>query len=96
MPGTYEGKVIAVSDDGSLITDIQVKELGDVPCDDRITICCDEHETCGIYPLDHDQPPFTFLAVQRSDGALELVIVDDSAKIMLGISVGASVEVKWA
>lgn len=96
MPGTYEGKVIAVSDDGSLVTDIQVADLGDVPRDDRISIRCDEHETCGIYPVDHDQPPFTFLAMERSDGALQLVIVEDSAKIMLGIGVGAPVEVKWA
>ena len=95
MPGTIAGKVVAISDDGDLITDIRLDQLGDVPRDERVTIRCDEHETCGIYPLDHDQPAFTLLAVENGEGVLQLVIVDDSAKIMLGVNEGAPVEVAW-
>ena len=92
---TIEGKVVAVSENGNLITDISVDQLANVPHDDRVTIRCDEHETCGIYTLDHSQPPFTLLAVEGADGALELVIVEDSARIMLGVGEGAPVEVTW-
>ena len=95
VAGTIEGKVVAISDDGSLITDIHVERLGNAPRDDRLRVRCDEHETCGIFPPDHGQPPFTLLAVEGDDGALQLVIVDDSAKIMLGIREGAAVEVVW-
>lgn len=95
MPGTIAGKVVAISDDGDLITDIRIAQLGDAPRDERVTIRCDEHETCGIFPLDHDQPPFTLLAVENAEGVLQLVIVEDSAKIMLGVKEGAAVEVVW-
>lgn len=95
MPGKIEGQVVAVTESGNLVTDIQLDRLNDVPRDDTVTIRCDEHETCGIYPLDHDQPPFTLLAVEGSAGALELVIVDDSARLMLGVGEGTPVEVRW-
>ncbi|MCA9176457.1 MAG: hypothetical protein KDB14_18345 [Planctomycetales bacterium] len=95
VPGSIAGKVVAVSDCGNLITDIAVSSLDAVPRDERVTIRCDEHETCGIYGLDHGQPPFTLLAVEGAGGALELVIVDDSAQIMLGVREGAPVEVVW-
>ena len=95
MPQSIEGKVVAISESGNLITDITVEQLADAPHDNRVIIRCDEHETCGIYPLDHSQPPFTLLAIEGEAGALELVIVEDSARIMLGVSEGAAVEVTW-
>ena len=56
---------------------------------------CDEHETHGIFAADHSQPEFTLLAMIGDSGCLELCIVGDSAKIMLGVAVGEKVTVKW-
>ena len=42
-----------------------------------------------------DQPPMTLVALVGSNDCLEIAIVDDSAAIMLGVGVGAPVEVRW-
>ena len=49
----------------------------------------------GIFASGHDQPSMTLIAVVGSSGNLELEIVGESAKIMLGIAVGEPVVVKW-
>ena len=95
VPGKIEGKVVAVTESGNLVTDILLDRLSDVPRDDSVTIQCDEHQTVGIFPADHGQPAFTLLAVEGESGALELAIVEDSAKIMLGVGEGTPVEVRW-
>ena len=58
-------------------------------------MACDEHETHGIFTAYADQPPMTLIALVGSSDCLELAIVDDSAEIMLGVSVGTPVEVRW-
>ena len=58
-------------------------------------VSCDEHETTGIFGLDHGQPEMTLLAVIGESGNLELAIVGESARIMLGIDVGEKVVVSW-
>lgn len=95
VAGSIEGKVIEVTEQGDLVTDIDVERLQDAPRDERVSVRCDEHETLGIFELDHSQPPFTLLAVIGSQGRLELRIVDDSARIMLGVGEGTAVSVKW-
>lgn len=95
MPGKIEGTVGSYTEAGSLVTDIPHARLRDVPQDESVTVACDEHETVGIYPPDHQQPDFTFLAVLGPSGFLELHIVGDSAKIMLGVRLGERVVVKW-
>ena len=85
----------AIAPDGSLVTSIAIAELSAAPRDASVTITCDEHQTVGLYSPDHQEPPFTFLALLSPSGFLELVIVGDSAKIMLGIRVGESVTVQW-
>ncbi|MEM6799731.1 MAG: SAM-dependent chlorinase/fluorinase [Planctomycetota bacterium] len=90
-----EGEVIEVDSFGNLITNITAEQLADCPRDTSVTIRCDEHETVGIYQTYSEQPPMTLVAIVGSNGHLELAIVDDSAKIMLGVGVGAAVSVAW-
>lgn len=95
MPGKIEGVVASISDSGNLVTDITAAQLRDAPRDESVTVRCDEHETIGIYGLEHKEPEMTLLALVGKSGNLELEIVGDSAKIMLGVRVGEKVVVKW-
>lgn len=95
MPGKIAGTVASVSESGNLITDIATDRLQGVPTDEQVTVRCDDHETNGIFSSNHDQPASTLIAVLGSSGYLELEIVGDSAKIMLGVSVGEKVEIIW-
>lgn len=95
MPGKIEGAVASISESGNLVTDITAAQLRDVPRNESVSVRCDDHETIGIYALDHKEPPMTLLALVGQSGNLELEIVGDSAKIMLGIRVGEKVVVKW-
>ena len=90
-----EGEVIEVDSFGNLITNITADQLADCPRDSSAAVRCDEHETVGIYETYSDQPPMTLVALIGSSGKLELAIVDDSAKIMLGVGAGAPVTVTW-
>jgi S-adenosylmethionine hydrolase len=95
VAGKIEGTVVAISEAGNLITDISAEQLADVPRNDSVSVSCDEHETIGIFPAEHQEPPMTLLALVGGSGKLELEIVGDSAKIMLGVRVGEKVVVKW-
>jgi len=90
-----EGTVVSFDTDGNLVTDISVDRLEGVPRDERVSVTCDEHETAGIFGPGHDQPEMTLLAILGQHGALQISIVGDSAKIMLGIDVGERVVVRW-
>jgi S-adenosylmethionine hydrolase len=90
------GQVTEIDSFGNLITNITRDQLAGVPTDDRAGVFCDdEHETRGIFTAYADQPEMTLIALVGSHGHLELAIVGDSAKIMLGVGVGAPVEVRW-
>ena len=95
MPGTVEGKVVAYSPEGNLVTNISVAQLEAAPRDTSVTIRCDEHETVGLFTLNHGEPEMSLLALLAPSGFLELTIVGDSAKIMLGVSLGEKVAVRW-
>lgn len=95
MPATIEGKVVAITDTGNLVTDIGADQLSDAPRDDRVTVACDEHETVGIFDADHGEPESTLIAVLGDSGCLELEIVGLSASLMLGVRVGERVVVRW-
>jgi len=90
-----EGEVVEVDSFGNLITNITRDMLADCPGDTSVTVRCDEHETVGIFTTYADQPPMTLVALIGSSDLLELAIVDDSAKIMLGVGAGAPVAVAW-
>jgi S-adenosylmethionine hydrolase len=96
MSKTISGNVIEVTQDGDLVTDISVDQLSSVPHDESLKVVVDEeHETFGIFPADHQQPPMTLIAVLGSDDSLRLHLVGDSATMMLGVRKGAPVLLKW-
>ena len=95
MANRIEGRVVAVDSFGNLITNITREMLVGAPTDESVTLRCDEHETHGIFTTYADQPPMTLVALIGSNDQLEIAIVEDSAKIMLGVGVGAPVEVCW-
>lgn len=95
LANRIEGLVTAIDSFGNLITNITRDMLADAPTDETVAIFCDEHETRGIFKAYADQPAMTLIALVGSNNCLELAIVDDSAAIMLGVRVGAPVEVRW-
>jgi S-adenosylmethionine hydrolase len=90
-----EGKVVSIGEQGNLVTDIPCAALAEAPRDGSISVCCDEHETVGLFSPGHSEPEMSLLALLADSGFLELTIVGDSAKIMLGIRVGQPVRVQW-
>ena len=95
MAGKIEGKIVAYGESGNLVTDIANDRLRGAPTGQSVTITCDEHETVGIFPADHPEEPCTLMAILGPSGCLELTIVGDSAKIMLGVALGEKVVVQW-
>lgn len=87
--------MVAITAEGDLVTSIASDQLKSAPRDPSVLISCGDHETVGIFPPDHQEAPMTFLAILKEGGPLTLVIVGDSAKMMLGIAVGEQVTVKW-
>jgi hypothetical protein len=95
VSGRIEGSVVAITPEGDLVTSISSEQLRGAPRDPSALISCGEHETVGIFPPDHQEAPMTFLDILKEGDPLKPVIVGDSAKMMLGISVGETVTVKW-
>jgi S-adenosylmethionine hydrolase len=90
-----EGTIVAIDDAGNLVSDIPASRLDGVPADESTTVTCDEHETCGWFSVDHDQPDMTLIALVGRSGFLELSLVGDSAHLMLGVPVGEKIVVRW-
>ncbi len=95
VSGNLSGKVVEIDDSGNLITDILGARLIDVPRDASLRVVVDEHETFGLFPVDHSQPAMTLVAVVAADGPLKIVLVGDSASAMLGVRANAPVEMHW-
>ncbi len=95
MSARVQGKIVAIRENGNLVTDIDVSRLVDAPRDERVSIHCDGHETTCIFDAIHNQPPATLIAVLGESGCLELEVVGDSARMMLGVGPGEGVEVCW-
>jgi S-adenosylmethionine hydrolase len=95
LPGKIEGAVVAYGPTGNLITDIANDRLRGVAAPTTAKVICDEHETIGIFSADHQEQPCTLMAILGSSGCLELTIVADSAKAMLGVPLKEKVTVKW-
>jgi len=89
------GEITEIDESGNLVTNITSEMLANTPSDDSVAIRCDSHETRSIFAADHDQLPMTLIAILGGNGQLQITIVDDSAKIMLGVGVGTPVEVVW-
>jgi S-adenosylmethionine hydrolase len=91
-----KGTVIDVSEDGDLITDITDEQLAGVgrTADTKVVVD-DEHETFGLFDIDHKQPSMTLIAIMEPQKTLRLHLVSDSAAMMLGVRKGASVKILW-
>ena len=95
LANRIEGEIVSIDSFGNLVTNITREMLTDVPRDETVAVRCDDHETHGIFETYADQPEMTLISLIGSNDQLELAIVNDSAKIMLGVSVGTPVEVCW-
>jgi len=96
MPvGRVEGKIVSATPDGNLVTDLNADQLRSAPRGEQTIIRCDEHETRGLFSPNHQEPAMTFLALFNAQGQLELTIVGDSARDMLGLRPGMEVVVEW-
>jgi S-adenosylmethionine hydrolase len=95
VPGKIEGKVVAYGPEGNLVTDIAHAALEGAPRDPSVTVRCDEHETVGLFAPEHAEPDFSLLGLLAASGFLELTIVGESAKAMLGVRLGEKVTVRW-
>jgi S-adenosylmethionine hydrolase len=91
-----QGKVVEVTDQGDLITDIGPEQWTRAArTSETKVIVDDEHETFGLFESNHEQPPMTLIAIIDNDAPLKLHLVSDSASIMLGVKKGATVELVW-
>lgn len=95
VSGTLSGKVVRIDDSGNLVTDILGSSLSGAPRDATLRVVVDEHETYGLFPVDHSQPAMTLVAIVDDANPLTIVLVGDSASAMLGVRPGAPVEVHW-
>ncbi len=95
MAGKLSGKVVEIGATGDLITDIASSDLAGAPRDASLRVMVDEHETFGLYSEDHEQPEMTLIAIVIDGGNLKISLVGDSVSAMLGVPVGAKVEVSW-
>jgi S-adenosyl-L-methionine hydrolase (adenosine-forming) len=93
--GKIEGIIESIDSFGNLISNITADQLEGAPRGEEVTVECDEHETQGIFATYSDQPEMTLIALIGSSGKLELAIVGESAKIMLGVKVGTPITVRW-
>lgn len=92
---TLTGKVATVTEEGDLVTDIDVAAMQDAPRDENLKIECDGHTTFGLYPRDHGQPDMTLLAFENQQQQVQICIVGGSASGFLGIRAGADVVLRW-
>ncbi|MAD80053.1 MAG: adenosylmethionine-8-amino-7-oxononanoate aminotransferase [Pirellulaceae bacterium] len=95
MPVRIVGIVNSISESGNLVTDITADQLAGAPRDERVLVRCNDHETNGIFQVDHEQPAMTLIALIGESNCLEVEVVGDNARIMLGVSTGQKVEVCW-
>ena len=95
MPVRIVGIVSSISESGNLVSDITADQLAGAPRDAGVSVQCNGHTTNGIFEVGHEQPPMTLIALIGESNCLELEIVGDSARIMLGASTGGQVEVSW-
>ncbi len=95
MAKKIKGMVATIADNGSLVTDIRESDLADAPRDESVSVKFAGHETIGIYPAAHDQPPSTMVALLGASGFIEIEIVGIPIAEMLGIKAGEEVEISW-
>lgn len=88
------GRIVAIAPTGDPISDIKVADIqGKDP--KEIVIKCEGHSTIGVFNSNHGQPEMTFVALENTEGNLQLKLVGDDASRFLGIGIGAEITVSW-
>jgi S-adenosylmethionine hydrolase len=95
LANRLEGRVAEIGETGSLVTDISVAQIANIPHDDSVTIRFGGHETLGIFPVNHGQPDATMVASFGQTGFLEIEIVGINLSEMLGIGIDVPIEITW-
>lgn len=95
MAKRIEGTVAQISESGSLVTDISVDTVAQVPHGETTVVKFGDHETYGLFPTEHDQPDATMVASLGGSGFVEIEIVGIPLAEMLGIRIGEKVLIKW-
>ena len=95
LANEIKGRVSSVDDSGRLVSDISIDQVADTPRDESTIVRFGDHETVGLHPAEHDQPPSTMVACLGKSGFIEIEIVGVSLSDMLGIKVGEPVTIKW-
>ncbi len=95
MAHQIQGQVSSIDESGRLISDISNEQVANAPRDESLTIKFGDHETVGLFPADHEQPPATMVASFGSSGFVEIEIVGISLSEMLGVKTGESVTIEW-
>ncbi len=95
LANEIKGRVSSVDESGRLVSDISIERVADAPRDESTIVKFGDHETVGLHPSDHDQPPSTMVACLGKSGFVEIEIVGISLSEMLGIKAGEPVTIKW-
>ena len=95
MPNLIKGKIAQIGESGNLVTDISLDQVSGIPHDESVTVKFGDHETIGLFPATHDQPPATMVASLGKSGFVEIEIVGISLAEMLGIKVEVPVAIRW-
>ena len=90
-----EGSVESLNEAGDLITDISNQRCTEISKLDQARVAIGGHETIGIFPLDHNEPESTLIAVQGGSGKIEVGITGTNVSKMLGLAVGEKVRITW-
>ena len=94
MAAKISGSVVEISPTGDLVTDLTPDRLVGISHSENTKIVVDdEFETYGIYGVEHHQPEMTLIAILAENEPLRLHLVSDSASMMLGVKVGAKVQI---
>ncbi len=93
--GSTEGTVVHVDHFGNLVTDIRVEALPSGPVEVRVAGRVIRGLSLSYADAAVD-PAFALLAIEGSEGYLDLAVRDGNAAALLGIGVGEPVRVKPA
>ena len=67
-----EGQVASINDAGDLVTDISCQRIQGIGDARQAKIKVGDHETVGIFPIDHGEPDGTLITIEGSPDSWRL------------------------
>ena len=95
LSNQIDGEVTSCDSAGNLITNVANDSVAGLVGDETVSIKFGDHETFGIFPIDHGEPDATLVASLGESGCLQIEIVGISLSDMLGIKPGIQVAIAW-